>query len=208
MAHGVKSASPRRGGRLRSPLGPGRELWPFQPPQGGRHLQQLNFRAVPDQVGGPPPLPALQVVHGDGEGQLQGVQSLLQAQLLGQEQVRLARELLDLPLQLRLPEVQVLEPLAQLLGGVGLGALGPRFGLGGQLPGLPAGALQAVAVGEGLVVPGVVVLVPLVGEVAGAAEAGRGQAGGAEGPRVAGHLVLPRGQGAHRDGLRGRLPRQ
>uniref|UniRef100_A0A452J6S2 Uncharacterized protein n=1 Tax=Gopherus agassizii TaxID=38772 RepID=A0A452J6S2_9SAUR len=172
------------------------------------HLQQLRLHLVPNQVRRLPPLAALQVVGGDGVGHLGGVQRPLQPHFLGRQQVGLGRQVLDLPLELGLPEVRVLEALAQLGGGVLLGALGQGGGVGGQALGLVAAALGAVAVGEGLVVLGVVVLVPLLGQVLGGAEAGRGQAARGVRPRVQRRLVHLQGQLGHRHRLRRRLPGQ
>uniref|UniRef100_A0A674JDX2 Uncharacterized protein n=1 Tax=Terrapene triunguis TaxID=2587831 RepID=A0A674JDX2_9SAUR len=172
------------------------------------HLQQLRLHLVPNQVRRLPPLAALQVVGGDGVGHLGGVQRPLQPHFLGRQQVGLGRQVLDLSLELGLPEVRVLEALAQLGGGVLLGALGQGGGVGGQALGLVAAALGAVAVGEGLVVLGVVVLVPLLGQVLGGAEAGRGQAARGVRPRVQRRLVHLHGQLGHRHRLRRRLPGQ
>uniref|UniRef100_A0A8C0QQS3 Uncharacterized protein n=1 Tax=Chelonoidis abingdonii TaxID=106734 RepID=A0A8C0QQS3_CHEAB len=172
----------------------------------GTQPDQLRLHLVPNQVRGLPPLAALQVVGGDGVGHLGGVQCPFQPHFLGRQQVGLGRQVLDLPLELGLPEVRVLEALAQLGGGVLLGALGQGGGVGGQALGLVAAALGAVAVGEGLVVLGVVVLVPLLGQVLGGAEAGRGQAARGVRPRVQRRLVHLHGQLGHRHRLRRRLP--
>uniref|UniRef100_A0A8C8RP95 Uncharacterized protein n=1 Tax=Pelusios castaneus TaxID=367368 RepID=A0A8C8RP95_9SAUR len=172
------------------------------------HLQQLHLHLVADQVGRLPPLAALQVVGGDGGGHLGGVQGPLQPHLLGRQQVGLSRQLLHRPLELGLPEVDVLQAPAQRGGGILLGALGQGGGVGGQALRLVAAALGGIAVGEGLVVAGVVVLVPLLGQVAGAAEAGRGQAARGVRPRVQRRLVHLHGQLGHRHGLRRRLPGQ
>uniref|UniRef100_A0A9L0I760 Uncharacterized protein n=1 Tax=Equus asinus TaxID=9793 RepID=A0A9L0I760_EQUAS len=173
--------------------------------RGPAHLQQLHLHVVAHEVGVLAPLATLQVVSGDAEGQGRGVQGVLQPLLLRQQQVGLGHQVVHLALQLRLPAVRVLQPLAHLLGGVLLRALGQRLRLGRQLPALVALPLRLVTVGEGLVVAGVAVLEPLVHQVLGRAEAGGGQARGRVGARVAGHIVQLAGQLACRHRLRGGL---
>uniref|UniRef100_A0A8C4MS04 Uncharacterized protein n=1 Tax=Equus asinus asinus TaxID=83772 RepID=A0A8C4MS04_EQUAS len=165
--------------------------------RGPAHLQQLHLHVVAHEVGVLAPLATLQVVSGDAEGQGRGVQGVLQPLLLRQQQVGLGHQVVHLALQLRLPAVRVLQPLAHLLGGVLLRALGQRLRLGRQLPALVALPLRLVTVGEGLVVAGVAVLEPLVHQVLGRAEAGGGQARGRVGARVAGHIVQLAGQLEH-----------
>uniref|UniRef100_A0A7M4F9K1 Uncharacterized protein n=1 Tax=Crocodylus porosus TaxID=8502 RepID=A0A7M4F9K1_CROPO len=162
---------------------------------------QLHLHLVPHQIRGLPPLPTLQVVGGDGVGHLGGVERPLQPHLLRGQQLGLGRQVLDLLLQLRLPEVQVLQALAHQGGGLLLRALGQRGRGGGQAPGLAAAALRAVAVGEGVVVLRIVALVPLLGQVLGRAEAGRGQPAGRVRARVQSHLVQLRGQLAPNCGM-------
>ncbi|EAX10699.1 hCG1820743, isoform CRA_a [Homo sapiens] len=170
--------------------------------QGCWHLQQLRFHMVAHEVGVLAALTALQVVSGDGEGHLCGVQGALQPLLLGQEQVGLRSQRLHLTLQLRLPAVRVLQSLAHCARGVLLRALRQRLGLCGQLLALVPLPLRLVAVGEGLVVASIAVLEPLLQQVLGGAEAGGGQAGGRVGARVTGHVVLFAGQLAGRHCLR------
>uniref|UniRef100_A0A8C5PW52 Uncharacterized protein n=1 Tax=Leptobrachium leishanense TaxID=445787 RepID=A0A8C5PW52_9ANUR len=169
---------------------------------GTPHLQQLHFHPVPDQLDAQPPLPALQVVRGDGEGDLGGVQRPLQAVLLLQEQLGLGSQLADLPAQLGAPEVDVQQPLAQLLGAVRLAALCPGLGLRRQLLGLMPAPLRAVPVRARLVVGGEVRLQPLFQQVLGRTEAGGGQAGGGMLTRVHGFLHTVRLQAADGDTLR------
>uniref|UniRef100_A0A8C9ABC2 Uncharacterized protein n=1 Tax=Prolemur simus TaxID=1328070 RepID=A0A8C9ABC2_PROSS len=156
--------------------------------------EQLHLHAVAHEVGVLAALAALQVVGDDAEGQGRGVQGALQPQLVGQQQAGLGRQVVTLALQLRLPAVDVLKPLAHLARGVLLRALRQRLRLPHQLPALVPLPLRLVAVGEGLVVAGVAVLEPLVLHVFGRAEAGGGQARGRVGARVAGHLVHLVGQ--------------
>uniref|UniRef100_A0A8B9QA90 Uncharacterized protein n=1 Tax=Apteryx owenii TaxID=8824 RepID=A0A8B9QA90_APTOW len=141
-----------------------------------------------------PPLPTLQVIGGDGAGHLGGVERPFQPHLLGRQQPGLGDELLDLLLELGLPEVNVLEALAQGGRGLLLGALGRGGGALGQAVGLEPAALGLVAVDGGLVGLAVAVLVPLLRQVLGGAEAGRGQAAGGVGPRVERHLGHLHGQ--------------
>ena len=131
-----------------------------------------------------PPLPTLQVISGNGIGHLGGIERPFQPQFLGCQQARLGIEVLDLLLELGLPEVYVLQALAQGGHGVLLGALGSGSGMFGQLLGLGPAALGLLAAGEGLVVQLRVALVPLGGQVLGGTEAGRGQAAGGVGPNV------------------------
>uniref|UniRef100_A0A3Q2IJ28 Uncharacterized protein n=1 Tax=Equus caballus TaxID=9796 RepID=A0A3Q2IJ28_HORSE len=173
--------------------------------RGPAHLQQLHLHVVAHEVGVLAALATLQVVSGNAEGHGRGVQGALQPLLLRQQQVGLGHQVVHLALQLRLPAVRVLQPLAHLLGGVLLRALGQRLRLGRQLPALVALPLRLVTVGEGLVVAGVAVLEPLVHQVLGRAEAGGGQARGRVGARVAGHIVQLAGQLACRHRLRGGL---
>uniref|UniRef100_A0A2K6UFE2 Uncharacterized protein n=1 Tax=Saimiri boliviensis boliviensis TaxID=39432 RepID=A0A2K6UFE2_SAIBB len=172
------------------------------------HLQQLHLHVVAHEVGVLAALAALQVVSGDGEGHLRGVQCALQPLLLGQQQVGLRGQRLHLALQLRLPAVRVLQPLAHPARGLLLRALRQRLGLRRQLLALVPLPLGLVAVGEGLVVARVAVLEPFLQQVLGGAEAGGGQARGRVGARVAGHLGHFAGQLQHvrlRHGAR-RLP--
>uniref|UniRef100_A0A8C3GRA7 Uncharacterized protein n=1 Tax=Cairina moschata TaxID=8855 RepID=A0A8C3GRA7_CAIMO len=165
------------------------------------HLQQLPLHLITDQVRGLPALPTLQVIGGDAVGHLGGVERPFQPQLLGCQQPGLRIQVLDLLLELALPEVNVLQPLAQGGCGVLLGTLSSGSGALAQLLGLIPVALGLLAAGEGPVVLAVVALVPLGGQVLGAAEAGRGQAAGGVGPgfqRRLVHLGGQRGNGHRR----------
>uniref|UniRef100_A0A8I3WR45 Uncharacterized protein n=1 Tax=Callithrix jacchus TaxID=9483 RepID=A0A8I3WR45_CALJA len=126
------------------------------------HLQQLRLHVVAHEVRVLAALAALQVVSGDGEGHLRGVQCALQPLLLGQQQVGLRGQRLHLALQLRLPAVRVLQPLAHPARGVLLRALRQSLGLRRQLLALVPLPLGLVAVGKGLVVARVAVLEPLL----------------------------------------------
>uniref|UniRef100_A0A8B9U4P9 Uncharacterized protein n=1 Tax=Anas zonorhyncha TaxID=75864 RepID=A0A8B9U4P9_9AVES len=148
-----------------------------------------------------PALPTLQIIGGDAVGHLGGVERPFQPQLLGCQQPGLRIQVLDLLLELTLPEVNVLQPLAQGGCGILLGALSGGSGALAQLLGLIPVALGLLAAGEGPVVLAVVALVPLGGQVLGAAEAGRGQAAGGVGPgfqRRLVHLGGQRGDGHRR----------
>uniref|UniRef100_A0A8C6NEZ6 Uncharacterized protein n=1 Tax=Melopsittacus undulatus TaxID=13146 RepID=A0A8C6NEZ6_MELUD len=151
--------------------------------------RQLLFHLIIDQVWGLPPLPTLQVIGGNGIGHRSGIERPFQPQLLCCQEAGLGIQVLDLPLELRLPEVYVLQALAQ--GGCGalLSTLSSGSRMSRQLLGLGPVALPPVATGGGLVVQIRVALVPLVGQVLGRTEAGRGQAAGGVGPRVQRHLT-------------------
>uniref|UniRef100_A0A2K5HS28 Uncharacterized protein n=1 Tax=Colobus angolensis palliatus TaxID=336983 RepID=A0A2K5HS28_COLAP len=174
--------------------------------QGCWHLQQFRLHIVAHEVGVLASLTTLQVVSGDGEGHLRGVQGALQPLLLGQQQVGLRNQCFHLALQLRLPAVRVLQSLANPARGVLLRALRQRLGLRRQLLALMPLPLRLVAVREGLVVAGIAVLEPLLQQVLGGAEACGGQPGGRVGACVAGHVVLFGGQLAGRHCLWGCRP--
>uniref|UniRef100_A0A8B9NEL0 Uncharacterized protein n=1 Tax=Accipiter nisus TaxID=211598 RepID=A0A8B9NEL0_9AVES len=125
----------------------------------------------------------------NGIGHLSGIERPFQPQLLGCQQAGLGIQLLNLLLELGLPEVYVPQALAQAGRGVPLGTLGSGSGPFGQLLGLCPAALALLATGRGLVVQIVVALVPLGGQVLGSTETSRGQAAGGVGPRVQRHLV-------------------
>uniref|UniRef100_A0A803TK65 Uncharacterized protein n=1 Tax=Anolis carolinensis TaxID=28377 RepID=A0A803TK65_ANOCA len=173
-------------------------------PHIGLFHTQLGLHLVAHQVRVLPPLAALQVVHGQAVEHLGGVQGPLQPPLLACLQIRLGHQVLDLPLQLRLPEVDVLEALAHFGRGVLLGPLGQLARVGRQALGLLPHPLRVVPVGKGLVVARVVVLVPFLQQVLGRAEARRGQTRGGVQAGVEGRLVHLHGQLGDRDGLRGR----
>uniref|UniRef100_A0A8C9F219 Uncharacterized protein n=1 Tax=Pavo cristatus TaxID=9049 RepID=A0A8C9F219_PAVCR len=145
-----------------------------QHPQRCAHLQQLPLHLITDQVWGLPPLPTLQVIGGNGIGHLGGIECPFQPQLLSCQQVGLCIELLNRLLKLCLPEVDVLQPLAQGGCGILLGTLSGSCSALGQLFGFIPVAFGLLTAGEGLVVQVVVALVPLGGQVLGSAEAGCG----------------------------------
>uniref|UniRef100_A0A8C7K314 Uncharacterized protein n=1 Tax=Oncorhynchus kisutch TaxID=8019 RepID=A0A8C7K314_ONCKI len=91
------------------------------------------------------------VIRGDGERDLGGVQRLQQPPLLLQEEVCLGHQLLDVPLQLRLPEVDMLQSLSQVPRPLSLGAQSPGLGFLIQCFGLMANPLGVVSVSSGLV---------------------------------------------------------
>uniref|UniRef100_A0A8C7NXG5 Uncharacterized protein n=1 Tax=Oncorhynchus mykiss TaxID=8022 RepID=A0A8C7NXG5_ONCMY len=90
------------------------------------------------------------VIRGDGERDLGGVQRLQKPPLLLQE-VCLGHQLLDVPLQLRLPEVDMLQSLSQVPRPLSLGAQSPGLGLRIQCFGLMANPLCVVSVCNHLV---------------------------------------------------------
>uniref|UniRef100_A0A2I3SF61 Uncharacterized protein n=1 Tax=Pan troglodytes TaxID=9598 RepID=A0A2I3SF61_PANTR len=145
--------------------------------------QQLCLHMVAHEVGMLAALAALQVVSGDGEGRLRGIQGVLQVLLLGQQQIGL-----------RSQPVHVLQSLAHTARGDLLRPLRQRLGLCGQLLALVPLQLplRLVAVGEGLVVASIAVLEPHLQ-----------LAGGRVGARFADHIVLFAGQLAGRHCLRG-----
>uniref|UniRef100_A0A8B9E406 Uncharacterized protein n=1 Tax=Anser cygnoides TaxID=8845 RepID=A0A8B9E406_ANSCY len=165
---------------------PGRGNKALRPARRYLHAVQLPLHLITDQVRGLPALPTLQVIGGNAVGHLGGVERPFQPHLLGCQQAGLRVQVLDLLLELALPEVNVLQA-------GGSGALA-------QLLGLVPVALGLLAAGEGPVVLGVVALVPLGGQVLGSAEAGRGQAAGGVGPGFKRRLEHPGGQrgGGHR----------
>uniref|UniRef100_A0A3Q3XH89 Uncharacterized protein n=1 Tax=Mola mola TaxID=94237 RepID=A0A3Q3XH89_MOLML len=112
------------------------------------HLQQLLLHRVPDQVRSRSPGPAAQVVGGDGERGLGGVQCLLQPGLQRQQRVRVGLQPVDVPLQLGLPAVDLLQSLPKKTRSVGLRAQRVRLAVPLQGPGLPLD--DAVVVGEPL----------------------------------------------------------
>uniref|UniRef100_A0A672UZQ4 Tektin n=1 Tax=Strigops habroptila TaxID=2489341 RepID=A0A672UZQ4_STRHB len=131
-----------------------------------------------------PPLPTLQVISGNSIGHCGGIKRPFQPQLLGCQEAGLGIQVLNLLLELGLPEVYVLQALAQSGCGVLLGTLGSGSGMSRQLLGLGPVALALLAAAEGLVVQIRVALVPLVRQVLGSTETGRGQAAGRVRPRV------------------------
>uniref|UniRef100_A0A6I8QQ23 Uncharacterized protein n=1 Tax=Xenopus tropicalis TaxID=8364 RepID=A0A6I8QQ23_XENTR len=136
----------------------------------------------------PPPVPALQIICGDAEGDVGGIQGSLQPALLLHQQLGLGLHIPDLPGQLRLPEVNIQQPLPQALGTVRLGTLGPGFCLRYKLLGLMPPCLRLVPVREGPVEGGQVALLPFFMQVLGCTEAGSGQTGGGVRARVLRHL--------------------
>uniref|UniRef100_A0A8V0ZFU8 Uncharacterized protein n=1 Tax=Gallus gallus TaxID=9031 RepID=A0A8V0ZFU8_CHICK len=141
-------------------------------PQRSAHLQQLPLHLITDQVWGLPPLPTLQVVGCNCIGHLSGIECPFQPQLLSCQQVGLCIELFNCLLKLCLPEVDVLQPLAQGSCGILLGTLGGSFSSLGQLFSFIPVALRLLTAGKGLVVQVVVALVPLRGQILGSAELG------------------------------------
>uniref|UniRef100_A0A8D2NXW4 Uncharacterized protein n=1 Tax=Zosterops lateralis melanops TaxID=1220523 RepID=A0A8D2NXW4_ZOSLA len=104
------------------------------------HLEQLPLHLIDHQVRGLPAVAALQVIDHHRVGHLGGVQRPLQPQLLGRQQVGLGVQLHDLLLQLRSPELDVLQPLAQGVLGVLLGSLSAG-GLDARIAAVPLGQL-------------------------------------------------------------------
>uniref|UniRef100_A0A663F8U8 Uncharacterized protein n=1 Tax=Aquila chrysaetos chrysaetos TaxID=223781 RepID=A0A663F8U8_AQUCH len=151
--------------------------------------EQLSLDLITDQVRGLPPLPTLQVIGSNGIGHLGGIERPFQPQLLRSQQAGLSIQLLNLLLELGLPEVYVPQALAQTGRAVLLGTLGSGSSPFSQLLGLCPAALALLATGRGLVVQIVVALVPLGRQVLGSMETSRGQAAGGVGPRVQRHLV-------------------
>uniref|UniRef100_A0A674GBC4 Tektin n=1 Tax=Taeniopygia guttata TaxID=59729 RepID=A0A674GBC4_TAEGU len=160
------------------------------------HLQQLPLHLIDHQVGGLPPLPALQVIHHNRVGHLGGIQRPLQPQFLSRQQLGLAVQLHDLLLQLHPPEVHVLQPLAQRGFGALLGSLRAGGRMFDQLLGLGAAALRPLARRHRLVADPRVAAVPLGQLVFGGAEAGHGHAAAGARPLAAGHIADLAGQRA------------
>uniref|UniRef100_A0A8C2KQV2 Uncharacterized protein n=1 Tax=Cyprinus carpio TaxID=7962 RepID=A0A8C2KQV2_CYPCA len=118
---------------------------------------ELESRAGRNCGWGESSLSAGEVISGDGEGNLRGVQRFLQPPPGGRQQVCFRDQPLDEVLQLGPPAVDVLQAAAQVPG---VGLRFQRFGLG-------ANPLRSRVIGE-----------PLLGGVFGAPVARRGQTGG------------------------------
>uniref|UniRef100_A0A3Q3DNV9 Uncharacterized protein n=1 Tax=Hippocampus comes TaxID=109280 RepID=A0A3Q3DNV9_HIPCM len=97
-----------------------------------------QLSSVPDQVWSQSSAPACQVVDGDGERSLGGVHR------------RVGQQPADVLLQLRLPAVDVLQPLSQQAGPVGLSLHSGGLGVLAQDPGLFLDGLSRKVVGAGL----------------------------------------------------------
>uniref|UniRef100_A0A671KDR0 Uncharacterized protein n=1 Tax=Sinocyclocheilus anshuiensis TaxID=1608454 RepID=A0A671KDR0_9TELE len=120
------------------------------------HIFYFLFHLVLHQIRSEASLSAAEVISGDSEGNLRGVQRFFQPPPGGRQQVCFRDQPLDELLQLGSPAVDVLQPVAQVFGARGL----RRFGLG-------ANPLRSRVIGE-----------PLFGAVFGAPVARRGQTGG------------------------------
>uniref|UniRef100_A0A3B4ZLZ6 Uncharacterized protein n=1 Tax=Stegastes partitus TaxID=144197 RepID=A0A3B4ZLZ6_9TELE len=114
------------------------------------HLQQLLLHRVSDQVWSQSSGPAGQIISGDGEWSLGGVQRLLQTRLQRQQGLGVGQQLLHVPLQLGLPVVDLLQPLPQQTRPPGLALPGGRLRVLVQGSGLSLDAAGLVVVGTGL----------------------------------------------------------
>uniref|UniRef100_A0A8C3R612 Uncharacterized protein n=1 Tax=Cyanoderma ruficeps TaxID=181631 RepID=A0A8C3R612_9PASS len=150
------------------------------------HLHQLPLHLVHHQVRGLPAVSALQVIQHHRVRHLGGIERPLQPQLLRRQQLGLGVQLHDLLLQLRPPELDVLQALAQGVFGVLLGSPGAGGRSLGQVLGLGAAALRRLAHRRRLVEDARVAAVPLGQVVLGA---------GAR-PVAAGHIADIGGQRA------------
>ncbi len=86
------------------------------------YLKKFLFHLVLHQIRSEASLPAGEVISGDGEGNLRGVQRFFQPPPGGRQQVCLRDQPLDELLQLGSPAVDVLQPIAQVFGARGLRA--------------------------------------------------------------------------------------
>uniref|UniRef100_A0A3Q1B160 Uncharacterized protein n=1 Tax=Amphiprion ocellaris TaxID=80972 RepID=A0A3Q1B160_AMPOC len=114
------------------------------------HLQQLLLHRVSDQVWSQSSGPAGQIIGGDGKRSLGSVQRLLQPRLQRQQGLGVGQQLLDVPLQLGPPVVDLLQPLPQQTRPLGLGPRSGRLGVLVQSSGLSLDAPGLVVVGTGL----------------------------------------------------------
>uniref|UniRef100_A0A3P8SY68 Uncharacterized protein n=1 Tax=Amphiprion percula TaxID=161767 RepID=A0A3P8SY68_AMPPE len=94
--------------------------------------------------------PAGQIIGDDGKRSLGSVQRLLQPRLQRQQGLGVGQQLLDVPLQLGPPVVNLLQPLPQQTRPLGLGPRSGRLGVLVQSSGLSLDAPGLVVVGTGL----------------------------------------------------------
>uniref|UniRef100_A0A671TGA7 Uncharacterized protein n=1 Tax=Sparus aurata TaxID=8175 RepID=A0A671TGA7_SPAAU len=147
---------------------------------------------IPDQVWPQSSDPAGQVVGGDGIRSLGGVQRLLQPLLERQQGLGVGPQLVDVPLQLRLPVVDLLQPLSQETCSVGLVLQSVRLGVLVQNLGLSLDAPGRLAVRTGLLEDAVVVVEPLGRAVfSGAVPGGEVAWGSVSSPRTLWHACRP-----------------
>ena len=135
------------------------------------HLEQGYLHIVLHQIQALSTLAAVQVIRGDVQGDFRSSQSILQALLLGQQQVSLVDHVTDLSRQLGLPEVNILASFGQLLCHIGLCIVGRGLCLITRALGLVTNPLGLISVYERLVVLGVVSFMPLTGVVLGGTKA-------------------------------------
>uniref|UniRef100_A0A3Q1EPC3 Uncharacterized protein n=1 Tax=Acanthochromis polyacanthus TaxID=80966 RepID=A0A3Q1EPC3_9TELE len=114
------------------------------------HLQQLLLHGVSNQVWSQSSGPAGQIIGGDGKRSLSGVQRLLQSRLQRQQGLGVGQQLFDVPLQLGLPVVDLLQPLPQQTRPLGLFPRSSRLCVLVQSSGLSLDSPGVVVVGTGL----------------------------------------------------------
>uniref|UniRef100_A0A8C6MJD2 Uncharacterized protein n=1 Tax=Nothobranchius furzeri TaxID=105023 RepID=A0A8C6MJD2_NOTFU len=114
------------------------------------HLHQLLLHAVSDQVWSQSSGSAGQIIGGDGVRNLCSIQHPLQPHLHLQQSLRVGLQLLDVPLQLRPPVVDLLEPLSQKTGPQALGLHSGIMCVAVQGSGLSLDALGFVVIRTGL----------------------------------------------------------
>ena len=107
-------------------------------------------------------LTVIQRLSGNVQRRGGGVKSAIGAPLLLHQQVSLIDNVLDLAVQLSLPEVDIVQPLGQTLRGQRLSAIGGGLGLLGHAVRLPAILLGQIAIRERLIIFGIVAVVPLL----------------------------------------------
>uniref|UniRef100_A0A3B3VAY2 Uncharacterized protein n=1 Tax=Poecilia latipinna TaxID=48699 RepID=A0A3B3VAY2_9TELE len=113
-------------------------------------LQQLLLHRVSDQLCSQSSCSAGQIIGGDGKRSLSGIQRPLQPLLHHQQRLRVGLQQLDVPLQLRLPGVDLLESLSKKTRSCGLGFQSCSLRVLAQGSGLQLDVLGVSVVGTGL----------------------------------------------------------
>uniref|UniRef100_A0A3B3XDJ6 Uncharacterized protein n=1 Tax=Poecilia mexicana TaxID=48701 RepID=A0A3B3XDJ6_9TELE len=120
-------------------------------------LQQLLLHRVSDQLCSQSSCSAGQIIGGDGKRSLSGIQRPLQPLLHHQQRLRVGLQQLDVPLQLRLPGVDLLESLSKKTRSCGLGFQSCSLRVLAQGSGLQLDVLGVSVVGTGLCKDGLVI---------------------------------------------------
>uniref|UniRef100_A0A3P9MT12 Uncharacterized protein n=1 Tax=Poecilia reticulata TaxID=8081 RepID=A0A3P9MT12_POERE len=118
---------------------------------------QFLLHSVSDQLCSQSSCSAGQIIGGDGIRMLCGIQRPLQSLLHHQQRLCVGLQQLDVPLQLRLPGVDLLESLSKKTRSCGLGLQSCSLGVLAQGSGLLLDVLGVSAVGTGLYKDGLVI---------------------------------------------------